>query len=91
MKTQSCRNSVVSLLRSCAIGSSTCKAIEDKPPSSRSEKMLRLHRAQLFDAITRTDEGDMGHFCSLSPVAPLMVCGTLEQVLSFSLSLPLSL
>ena len=37
------------------------KAIEDKPPISRSEKMLRLHRAQLFDAITRTDEGDMGH------------------------------
>jgi hypothetical protein len=37
------------------------KAIEDKPPSSRSEKMLRLHRTQLFDAITRTDESDMGH------------------------------
>ena len=36
-------------------------AIADKPPSSRSEEMLRLHRAQHFDAITRTDEGDMGH------------------------------
>ena len=37
------------------------KAIEDRPPSSRCEKMLRVHRTQLFDAISRTEEGDMGH------------------------------
>ena len=37
------------------------KAIADKPPSSRSAEMLRLHRAQPFDAITRTDEGNTGH------------------------------
>ena len=33
------------------------KAIEDRPPRARGDQ---LHRAQLFDAITRADQGDMG-------------------------------
>jgi len=37
------------------------KAIEDRPPRYRSEKMLRLRRTQVLDAISRTEEGDMGH------------------------------
>ena len=36
-------------------------AIEVVLASARGAEMLRLHRAQLFNAITRTDEDDMGH------------------------------
>ena len=36
-------------------------AIADKPPSSRSAELERLHRVQPFDAITHTEEGDVGH------------------------------
>ena len=37
------------------------KAIEDRPTCSRCEKMLCLHRTQVFDAISSTEEGDMCH------------------------------
>ena len=37
------------------------KDIADKPPSARSAKLERLHPAQPFDAISRTEEGDDGH------------------------------
>ena len=40
------------------------KAVEDVPSNPRiaeMDRLARLHRAQAFDAVTRTDEGDMGH------------------------------
>ena len=37
------------------------KAIEDRPPSARCAQMLALHRAQIIDAISRTEECEMGH------------------------------
>ena len=35
--------------------------IEAVPPNARTAKKLSLHKAQKFNAVTRTDEGDMGH------------------------------
>ena len=37
------------------------KAIEDSPPSARCAQMLALHRAKIIDAISRTEECEMGH------------------------------
>ena len=37
------------------------KAIEDRPTSPRCAKMRALHRDQVFNAITRTEEGHMSH------------------------------
>ena len=37
------------------------KAIEARPTSSTCAKMLALHRDQVLNAITRTEEGDMSH------------------------------
>ena len=37
------------------------KAIEAVLPNARAAEMHRLHKAQKFDAVTRTDDGEVGH------------------------------
>ena len=37
------------------------KAIEDRPTSTRCAQLLALQRARVIDAISRTEEGEMGH------------------------------